>query len=955
MTRFDLFPRRASRLAAFAAALTAMAAASAFASDWVALPSGVSSSAARKLDPRLMMALSVPREESLLRALSARVPMMGASMDEIRFPVVVLSSLTDAELADLGAEVDSRIGELVTARVAERDLGTLAAHPGVRAIEASYLLEPTLDISVPETRADRVNNPGTGGFSGRGVLYGLLDDGLDLTHEDFKDSQGRSRVQAVWDQESQTGPPPAGFGYGREYTKAQIDAGQAGGFINDGGHGSHVSGIAVGDGSGGNTAFRGIAWEADIAVVRNAGCDLFCYGGGNPFHGPQTSAGAIDGVRYLKQKAVALGKPLVINQSQGVTMGPHDGSTLFEAAYNQMIASENIIIAVAAGNDQDAGWHGRQTVSAGGSVTFTLTHDVSQQQAPLPVIAFEVWYDRNKQFSYQLRNPSGQTLDIPASTGEQVLQAQSSHGDQIFYYATTSNPVNQQGTLDVFMVNQNAGIEGGQWQLQVISQGGSSGVVDFYGERNQYNLKVSNPNLDAIVAMPGSADGVITVASYNTRFQWPISQGSGNAPDSNPVQGISSFSSQGPRRDLAQKPDIAAPGMWIVSSLPAQYQTNSFFITPDGKHYASLGTSMACPHVAGAIALMLEKDPSLTPIQVKQILQNTARKDGFTGQSWSKAFGHGKLDVEAALAAISGGGGSCATTGGDSDLSGTVNVLDVVATVNHILGSVPLSAEAILCADLTGDQLVTVHDVNATVSRILTGGRPIPLALAAAPVAWGESADDFSYRLTFDSADLAGVQMSFILPRGFEMAGEPTLHGAAGNASVAWHEALGQYTLLAYDAAGGSLAGGPVTLEIPLLETWDGGADPEDFTVTRLLLSSVGGGSPELAPEPSLESMPGDDASAGVLGLLERTSPNPMVRLTEISYRTEESGPVRVEIFDTSGRKVRSLWDGHQTAGGHILSWDGRDQAGAEVPEGMYFVRVQAGSSTDSEKILVVR
>src|SRR5690606_33873375 len=101
MTRFDLFPRRASRLAAFAAALTAMAAASAFASDWVALPSGVSSSAARKLDPRLMMALSVPREESLLRALSARVPMMGASMDEIRFPVVVLSSLTDAELADL--------------------------------------------------------------------------------------------------------------------------------------------------------------------------------------------------------------------------------------------------------------------------------------------------------------------------------------------------------------------------------------------------------------------------------------------------------------------------------------------------------------------------------------------------------------------------------------------------------------------------------------------------------------------------------------------------------------------------------------------------------------------------------------------------------------------------------------------------------------------------------------
>jgi hypothetical protein len=538
-----------------------------------------------------------------------------------------------------------------------------------------------------------------------------------------------------------------------------------------------------------------------------------------------------------------------------------------------------------------------------------------------------------------------------------VLQTVSSHNDQIIYYATTSNPVNQQGTLDVFMVNQAAGIEGGQWQLQVISQGGSSGVVDFYGERNQLNFTVNNPNLDSIVAMPGTATQVITVASYNTRFQWPNSQGVGQAGDSNPVGDITSFSSHGPRRDGAQKPDIAAPGKWIVSSLPAGYQANGFFITPDGQHYASLGTSMACPHVAGAIALMLEKDPSLTHVQVKQILQDTARKDGFTGpNAWTKEFGHGKLDVQAAVNAVQGSGGSCSTTGGDSNLNGSVNVLDVVATANHVVGSTPLSAEAIECADLNGDQQVTVHDVNATVFTILQGGRPL-LASSFAPVAWGEGADDRSYRLTLESEDLGGIQMSFILPRGFEMFGEPVLHGGAESASVSWHEALGQYTLMAYDPAGRPLAGesSPVTLEIPLLETWDGGAEPDDFAITRMLLSSSSGGSLELATAPSLEPMPGGGSDAGVLGLLERTSPNPMVRVTEISYRVEMSGPVRIEIFDPSGRRVRSLWDGHQMAGGHILSWDGRDQAGAEVPDGMYFVRVQAGSSTDSEKILVVR
>jgi hypothetical protein len=52
-----------------------------------------------------------------------------------------------------------------------------------------------------------------------------------------------------------------------------------------------------------------------------------------------------------------------------------------------------------------------------------MVHDASQQQGgPLPVIAFEIWYDAGKQFSYQLRTPTGQTLDIPASTSEQCCK-----------------------------------------------------------------------------------------------------------------------------------------------------------------------------------------------------------------------------------------------------------------------------------------------------------------------------------------------------------------------------------------------------------------------------------------------------------------------------------------------------------------------------------------------------
>jgi hypothetical protein len=449
------------------------------------------------------------------------------------------------------------------------------------------------------------------------------------------------------------------------------------------------------------------------------------------------------------------------------------------------------------------------------------------------------------------------------------------------------------------------------------------------------------------------------VASYNTRFEWPNAGGIVTSDDGpNAIGQITTFSSQGPRRDGAQKPDLAAPGKWIVSSLAAGHQTQAALITPDGKHYASLGTSMACPHVAGAIALMLEKDPSLTHTEVKQILQQTARHDGFTGSGWTQAFGHGKLDVQAAVNAVQGGGGgSCSTTSGDSNLNQTLNVLDLVATVNHILGSVPLSSEAIACADVNQDQQVTVADLLGAVGLILNAGRPASTGTETSPIAWGETVDDRSYRLTLDAPDLGGIQFAFIPPRGFEMFGEPALHGAGGEASVAWSEALGQYTLVAYDPSGRPLAKGegPLTLEIPLLETWDGDQEPGDFAVTRLVLADTRGGAMTLASAPSLDPAPDLGSPGGVRGLLERTSPNPMVRTTDISYRIDVSGPVRIEIFDPSGRKIRSLWDGHQMAGGHILSWDGRDQGGAAVSDGMYFVRIQAGGSTDTEKILVVR
>jgi subtilisin family serine protease len=64
------------------------------------------------------------------------------------------------------------------------------------------------------------------------------------------------------------------------------------------------------------------------------------------------------------------------------------------------------------------------------------------------------------------------------------------------------------------------------------------------------------------------------------------------------------------------------------------------------------GTSMASPHVAGIAALMLEADPSLTPVTLRTLLQESAKQDAFTGKVPNGIFGYGKVDALAALMAV---------------------------------------------------------------------------------------------------------------------------------------------------------------------------------------------------------------------------------------------------------------------------------------------------------------
>jgi len=234
------------------------------------------------------------------------------------------------------------------------------------------------------------------GNTGKGVIVGIVDTGIDWCHPDFVDpSTGRSRILYLWDQ---TMSPiygehsPLGF-YGVEYGNADINA--ALGMCNHSlvrsvdtdGHGTHVAGIAAGNGTASGGLYRGMAPEADIIVVKSDGSD------------PKL----IDGVDYVFQKAAALGKPAVVNLSWGGHLDPHDGTSFLDTVLDYLSGSGRILVA-SAGNEGGDNIHAQLTGGAG-DITLATNY------ADVPI---DVWHDGRDGYQVKTDAPSEAGATIPA-------------------------------------------------------------------------------------------------------------------------------------------------------------------------------------------------------------------------------------------------------------------------------------------------------------------------------------------------------------------------------------------------------------------------------------------------------------------------------------------------------------------------------------------------------------
>lgn len=524
-------------------------------------------------------------------------------------------------LENIGGAIVSAGPNVLLANIHKSNIADLNNIPGLRRAELSRKLQMRLDEARgPATRADiAVTQHPT--LTGEGVVVGIVDSGVDWNHSDFQSDTEESRLELFVHARRDQASDQDIFD---SFDKAQIDAALAGGGgVPQGdlnGHGTHCMSIAAGNGRASlNNQFHGVAPTATLMGVRSD--SLF-------------DTHTIEGIRRIFDAAGD--RPAVINLSLGGHIGPHDGTSALENVISKE-SGPGRIIAVAAGNEAQDRIHFRGTLREGQALDIEFTIRDSPQW-------IDVWIPRGDEADASVIDPDGNEV---ALTGQ--LQ-QTSAGQFI------GDPRKDQfnGDTNLFFavgaIHKNR-----RWTIRLNATRVLQGEVHAWAHTanfdNARNIFMSQDSPLYSIGMPATEERAISVSSFISRAG--IKPGDPALPGLVTGQ-ISPFSSNGPTRHGVQRPVIAAPGQHVVAALASNStMSNDPFFAPRrlaGGNYISIqGTSMATPFVTGVIALMLQREPNLTPEDIQLRLRATGQRDSDTGAVWSPAFGYGKVDLEALL------------------------------------------------------------------------------------------------------------------------------------------------------------------------------------------------------------------------------------------------------------------------------------------------------------------
>ena len=614
--------------------------------------------------------------------------------------VRVKEGTTREQLEAEGLQVLAMRGNIAVVSLPVDEVETIAAQSHViMQLQLPRAVKPMNDKARLLTGVDAIH-AGTGlpqAYTGKGVVTGIVDAGIDPNHVMFKRANDTSRVEYLTyyiPDNSQ----PNGIG-GAWYNRTNMDE-----FTTDDPltfHGTHTLGTMAGGFAGTST----VAELSESGVVLNKTA--------NPYYGMATESDIVASCGTLQDVFIALGlistldyaeqmqMPAVVNLSLGGTTGPHDGTSMISEYMATAERDDKVIICVAAGNEGDQPLVISKTLTEGDTevktfmqpmyasypvekedgTTYTYTnlrygqvYVYSNDSTPFTIKAVVYNKDRGTitfEAPFRSDNENGMIYYASPDYAKEGDLTHTNFTNAFKGYVGLGGEVDKYSgryyAMVEYFVEDNTAKNDGKYLLGFVVSGKAGQRIDCYCDGSFSSLSDyaqagwQNGTSDGTISDMACGDGILVVGSYNSRTDFASLDGKSYTYGEEMPEGkVSSFTSYGTTINGKKLPEVCAPGATIISALskpyadymgigyyPAALQASAKSGSDTYYWMQCVGTSMACPVVAGSIALWLQADPTLRLADVKDIISKTAVRDADVNDD--PRWGYGKFDALAGL------------------------------------------------------------------------------------------------------------------------------------------------------------------------------------------------------------------------------------------------------------------------------------------------------------------
>lgn len=519
------------------------------------------------------------------------------------------------ELRELGAGVVELQNEYAIVTIREDLIDRLTQFPQIEFVEKPKRLFFAVESEKRVSCIPPVQRPPLS-LTGRGVLVGVIDSGIDYANPVFRNADGTTRIRNLWDQ-SLSENPPEGYLIGTEYTSEQINEALRQPTMQEqrqivpsqdtSGHGTAVAGVAAGNSS----EYRGVAYESDLIVVKLGLPRL------NGF--PRTTE-LMQAIDYVIKKALEYQQPVAINLSFGNTYGAHDGTSLLEQFIQDAANRWKNVICIGTGNEGNTAGHVAGILDENEQVEIELA--VQENETGLNVQIWKAYYDL---VDILLEAPSGVRIGpIQEILGSQRFRI--GETEILLYYGEPS-PYTIDQEIYIDFLPRTDYITSGIWRIILIPRKIISGNYALWLPSESVlneGTEFLSPSVEGTLTIPSTAFRTIGVGAYNSA-----------------TMTYADFSGRGSGARI--KPDLVAPGVDIRAPIPG------------GGFGEFSGTSFATPFVTGSAALLMQwgivdgNDPFLYGEKVKAYFQRGAREILGFEEYPNQVVGYGALCVEESL------------------------------------------------------------------------------------------------------------------------------------------------------------------------------------------------------------------------------------------------------------------------------------------------------------------